>query len=76
MHIGESYAKIAAYMGEKGVHPSGEPFVAYHNMDMQDLDVEIGFPIASPIPGKADIKSCSIPAGCSYLRCIRVLMSK
>ena len=31
-------------------------------MDMQDLDVEIGFPVASPMPGKADIKSCSIPA--------------
>ncbi len=63
MHIGESYAKIAAYMGDVGIHPSGDPFVAYHNMDMQDLDVEIGFPVASPIPGKEDIRSCSIPAG-------------
>ncbi len=63
MHIGESYAKIAAYLGEKGIHPSGEPFVSYHNMDMQDLDVEIGFPIASPIAGKDDIKSSSIAAG-------------
>jgi len=61
--IGESYGKIGAYLAELNEHLSDVPFVAYHNMDMQDLDVEIGFPVAETIPGKGDIQAGSIPAG-------------
>ncbi len=39
------------------------PFVAYHNMDMHDLDVEIGFPVSKSLPGREDIKAGLIPAG-------------
>jgi effector-binding domain-containing protein len=71
MIIGQSYGKIAAYLGSLGAHPSGVPFVAYHNMDMTDLDVELGFPVAEPLPDSDDIKSVPIPAGlrafCMYL---------
>lgn len=63
MLIGESYGKMGAYLQAIGEHLSDVPFVAYHNMDMQNLDVEIGFPVAKALSGKDDIKSSSTPAG-------------
>lgn len=55
MVIGESYAKIASYLEELGVEPAGPPFVAYHNLDMENLDVEMGFPVDEVIPGQGDL---------------------
>ena len=63
MVIGGSFAKIAAYLNALGEHPAGVPYVAYHNMDMADLDVEIGFPVAAPLPGREDIGYAPVPAG-------------
>jgi effector-binding domain-containing protein len=61
--LGKSYGAIAAYLGELGEQPAGAPFVGYFNMDMQDLDIEIGFPLASKVPGKGEIQSGTIPGG-------------
>lgn len=61
--IGESYAKIMAYLAEQGEQPVFAPFTAYHNLDMQNLDVEMGFPVARPLPEKGDIKAREIPPG-------------
>ena len=61
--IGKTYGSIAAYLGELGHHMAGIPFVAYYNMDMQDLDVDLGFPVAGRLPGKGDIQAGTIPAG-------------
>lgn len=35
--------------------PGGAPIVCFHNMDLENLDVEICFPVASPVSGKDDI---------------------
>ncbi len=61
--IGDSYGKLEAYMEEMGVLPSGVPFIAYHNMDMQNLEVEIGFPLKDLLPEKNELKLGSIPGG-------------
>ncbi|WP_292364005.1 GyrI-like domain-containing protein [Methanoculleus sp. UBA208] len=61
--IGESYGKMAAYLKELGEFLSDMPYVAYHNMDMQNLDVEMGFPVPKALPGKGDIQSGSMPEG-------------
>lgn len=61
--IGESFGKIVVYLNELGELMSDVPFVAYHNMDMQNLDVEIGFPVAQPLPGKGEVKPSFIPEG-------------
>lgn len=61
--IGESYGRMGAYLSENGGYLSEVPFVAYHNMDMQDLDVEAGFPVATALEGRDEIKSGIIPAG-------------
>ncbi|HWP80291.1 MAG TPA: GyrI-like domain-containing protein [Candidatus Acidoferrum sp.] len=61
--IGESYGKMAAYLKELGEFLSDVPYVAYHNMDMQNLDVEIGFPVSKSLPGTDSIQPGFIPAG-------------
>jgi effector-binding domain-containing protein len=60
---GSAYQAIYTYLGQTGVTPAGAPFAAYYNMDMQDLDVEIGVPVVKPIAGKGEVISNSIPAG-------------
>lgn len=61
--LGESYGKIAEYLAQLGEEPVGAPFAAYYNMDMQDLDVEIGFPVARSLDGDGDIRTSQVPGG-------------
>jgi len=61
--IGESYMKIMAYLDEIGEKPVDAPYAAYYNMDMQNLEVELGFPVSKEIPRKDDIMPGRIPAG-------------
>lgn len=63
MLIGESFAKLSSYLEEQDQILSDVPFVAYHNMEMQDLDVEIGFPVAQPLLAQGDIVPGTIPGG-------------
>jgi len=67
--IGKSYGKIMRYLEELGEQPADVPYTAYYNLDMQDLDVEIGFPVMKPLPGKGEIKSGEIPRG-KYVSCM------
>lgn len=67
--LGRSYGAIGAYLGERGVEPSGPPFVAYHNMDMENLDVSAGFTAAQPLPGYGEIQAGEIAAG-KYATCL------
>lgn len=69
--IGPSYMKIAQYLGELGEQPAGVPYVAYHNLDMQALDVEIGFPVRAELPGQGDILPGAI-AECDAANCLYV----
>ena len=61
--IGKSYAAIGKFMMECGVQPSGVPFTAYFNLDMENLDVEIGFPMDQVVPGLGTIQPSKMPAG-------------
>lgn len=61
--LGKVYPAIIGYLQQKGLQPSGPSFVAYYNMDMDNLDIEAGFPVAEPIPGQGEIKASVIPAG-------------
>ena len=61
--LGKVYGAIVHYLGELGEQPAGAPFAAYYNMDMENLDVEIGFPVSSKLAGKGDIKASEIPGG-------------
>jgi effector-binding domain-containing protein len=61
--LGKVYGEIWQYLGELHEAPAGAAYVAYYNMDMQDLDLEIGFPVLRPLPGKAAIQPGTLPAG-------------
>ncbi len=61
--VGQSYGAIAQYLGGMGQQPTGAPFAAYYNLDMQNLDVELGFPATTGLPGKGNIRAGEIPAG-------------
>ncbi len=67
--IGEAYGKIMQYMTELGIQPADAPFTAYYNMDMEDLDMEIGFPVSRQLQGRGDIEFREIPAG-KYASCM------
>ncbi|HEY3345753.1 MAG TPA: GyrI-like domain-containing protein [Anaerolineaceae bacterium] len=68
--IGQGYGAIMGWLQELGEAPVGMPFVAYYNMDMQDLDVEIGFPVGRALTGKGEVQPGAIPDGrvasCTY----------
>lgn len=61
--IGQSYGKIIQYLGQLGEQPSGEPYVAYFNIQPDDpeFDVEMGFPVGKPLPAQGDIIAGVIP---------------
>lgn len=61
--VGDVYASIIKHLTENGQEPLGPAFIAYHNMDMEHLLVEIGFPIAEEIDGKGEITLRFIPPG-------------
>ena len=61
--LGAAWGRLMEYLETERAFPAGAPFAGYFNMDMQDLDVEIGFPVAAPLPGGGDIRASEIPAG-------------
>ncbi len=61
--FGKAYGGVMAYLGELGEYPSGMPFAAYHNLDMDALDIEAGFPVSKKFEGKGEIRAGTIPAG-------------
>lgn len=61
--LGQGYEAVMRYLGEAGGHPAGAPFVAYYNMDMEDLDVEFGFPVDRELPGSGEVQSSQVPGG-------------
>lgn len=61
--LGKAYGSIIQYLNEIGEQPADAAFTAYYNMDMEDLDVEMGFPVSKQLEGKDEIKAGEIPAG-------------
>lgn len=61
--MGTVYGEIAGYMGKKGIQFAGPPFAMYYNMDMNNLDVEIGFPVAERIEGEGRVQPGTLPGG-------------
>ena len=61
--LGSSFSEIISYLTELGETPAGPPYAAYYNMDMQNLDIEIGIPVARELPGQDKIQASGIPGG-------------
>jgi effector-binding domain-containing protein len=61
--IGQAYDEIARYLVEINENPTGAPYVAYYNLDMENLDVEMGFPVSQTFVGNGKIQPGTLPAG-------------
>lgn len=61
--MGQLFGQVYQYMMEIGAKPGDCAFSAYYNMDMNDLDVDIGFVLAEPAPGRGEVHALEIPAG-------------
>lgn len=61
--LGQVFQELAQYLVAKGTPPSQAPYVAYFNLDMEDLDLEIGFPLSNPVEGQGPLLAGEIPAG-------------
>lgn len=59
----KTFGSIMQRLGEIGQHPSGAPFAIYRNMDMDNLDIEAGFPLAEAVEGKGELIAGELPAG-------------
>jgi effector-binding domain-containing protein len=69
--LGISFGAIAQHLGSLGENPAGAPFVAYYNMEMQNLDVEIGFPVAHSFSDQGNIQPNQIFGG-KFATCLFV----
>jgi effector-binding domain-containing protein len=69
--LGPAWGAVMAHAAEAGAAPTDAPFVAYHNMDMTDLDLEIGFTFPRPIAGGAGVEAGATSAG-QAAQCIHV----
>ncbi|MBF9017415.1 MULTISPECIES: GyrI-like domain-containing protein [unclassified Oceanispirochaeta] len=61
--MGEAFTELGAYMEKNSIAFAGPPYARYYNMDMEALDVEMGFPVASESVGTGRIKVGELPAG-------------
>ena len=61
--LGACYGEIMQYVKEIGAKEPVESFVIYYNMDMSNLEIDVGFTVSEKLPGKGHIKMSSIRAG-------------
>ncbi len=66
--IGRSYGQIMALIQQWGLKVSGPLYTAYFNLDKEDLDVEIGFPVDTSFDRQGEIRPGEIAAG-TYATC-------
>jgi len=68
-HVEKSYEKIISYLKDQGEKPNGAPFIAYYNIEAENLrgngiwDMEVGFVVSKILPGKGEIKATVILEG-------------
>lgn len=61
--LGRCYASLYAYLEQIGQPPAGPPYLGYYNMDMQNLDLDVGVPVAQELPGSGEIQPARLPSG-------------
>lgn len=70
-HFGRIYQTIIQYLEELGEEHAGPAFAIYYNTDMQNLDIEAGFPVSQSLPARGEVQASEIPGGrfavCHYI---------
>ena len=58
------FKEIDAWAKQQGVTPAGPPYMRYYVIDMTgEMDIEVGIPIAAPLPGDGRVCAGALPAG-------------
>jgi len=57
-----AYQELSRYLAEQGIRVGGPPFARYAPHDGV-VDVEAGFPVAVPVPGRGRITASRLPGG-------------
>ncbi|MFM8320542.1 MAG: GyrI-like domain-containing protein [Chloroflexota bacterium] len=66
--LGQIYGRIMGHLGVQAEQIARMPFVAYYNLDMQNLEIDAGFTVAQETPGEGDIQFVYLPGG-AYAAC-------
>jgi effector-binding domain-containing protein len=61
--LGEGYGEIMGLIGKQGLTPEGPPYVLYRNEDMENLDIELGIPVAGDVDPEGRVVSGKLPGG-------------
>jgi effector-binding domain-containing protein len=62
--LGGFWSEANAFLADKGLAPSGPPFIRYLTTDMdKKLDIEVGFPVASKVDGNDRFTTGVFPEG-------------
>ena len=61
--ISQTMEMVKNQLDKININPIGAPFVAYYNMDSKNLEVAIGYPIATKIASSSDLTCITIPEG-------------
>ena len=75
----EHLPNIAHRLADMGVQPAGPPYARYHEYGPLDVDVEIGIPVASPVPNvppladapPGEMASSELPGGPAAITVLR-----
>jgi effector-binding domain-containing protein len=58
------FKELNSWEKQRGIQPAGPPFLRYHVIDMAgEMDIEVGVPIAGPLPGDSRVSCSTLPAG-------------
>jgi effector-binding domain-containing protein len=62
---GEAYGELFGALGRQGVLPAGPPFIVHHDPEFkeEDIDLEVGVPVAQPVEATGRIAGGSMPGG-------------
>jgi effector-binding domain-containing protein len=63
-HVTALFKEINAYGKQRAIDPAGPPFLRFHVIDMAgEMDIEVGIPVAAPLPAEGRVCAGLIPAG-------------
>jgi effector-binding domain-containing protein len=58
-----AYSKVATHLTLVGSEMAGMPFARFRWVDSDRIEVEAGFPVASPLEGQGDVVASTLPGG-------------
>jgi effector-binding domain-containing protein len=62
--IPQLHDEVHRWLDAQGLAPSGAPFIRYHVINMaENLDIELGWPVARTLTGNERVKAGILPAG-------------